>query len=175
VPTSRQLRARIAGLPRRKRSFQVWRAVRPAYELLGTHGSRLHGGRWNPPGLRVLYASLEPRTVRAEWVRAMERQGLPESAAYPLRLGLIAVRGPAVDLRRRGALDSLGVDEPPTVLTGLEATRAAGAAAAAEGVGAIVVPSVTGAGANLVIVPDNLDSPAEVLEATLLRGPRAWP
>jgi RES domain-containing protein len=149
--------------------------VRPAYELLGTHGARLHGGRWNPPGLPVLYASLEPTTVRAEWARAMERQGLPESAAYPLRLGLIAVRGPAVDLRRRGALGSLGIDEPPTVLTGLERTRAAGAAAADEGIAAILVPSVTGAGANLVAVPANLAAPPEVLEATLLRGPRAWP
>ena len=175
MPTSRELRARIGELPRRARSFQVWRAVRPAYELLGTHGARLHGGRWNPPGLPVLYASLEPATVRAEWVRATERQGLPESAAYPLRLGLIAVRARTIDLRRAGALDSLGVDEPPSVLTPLGETRAVGAAAARNGVGALLVPSVTGVGANLVIVPDNLDAPPEVLEATLLRGPRAWP
>jgi RES domain-containing protein len=169
------VRRRLAELPRRNRTFQAWRAVRPAYELLGTHGARLHGGRWNPRGLAVLYASLEPTTVRAEWVRAMERQGLPESAAYPLRLGLLALRGPAVDLRRRGALTALGIDEPPTVLTGLEATRAAGEAAAAEGIGALLVPSVTGAGANLVAIPQNLTRPPEVLEATLLRGPKAWP
>lgn len=175
MPTSRELRGRIADLPRRTRTLQVWRAVRPAYELLGTHGARLHGGRWNPPGLPVLYASLEPATVRAEWVRMMERQGLPESAVYPLRLGLIAARAPTIDLRRPGALASLEIDEPPSVLTPLQTTQAVGAAAAREGAGALLVPSVTGVGANLVIVPENLEAPAEVLEATLLRGPRAWP
>ncbi|MCE3265963.1 MAG: hypothetical protein K0S15_672 [Solirubrobacterales bacterium] len=173
--TSRELRRGVAGLPQRNRSFQVWRAVRPAYELLGTHGARVNGGRWNPPGLPVLYASLEPATVRAEWARAMERQGLPETAAYPLRLGVIAVRAATIDLRRRGALSSLEVDEPPSVLTPLESTRAIGAAAADEGAGALLVPSVTGVGANLVALPQNLASPPEVLEASLLRGPRAWP
>ncbi len=149
--------------------------MRPAYELLGTQGARLHGGRWNPPGLPVLYCALATATVRAEWARMMERQGLPESGAYPLRLGQIAVRARTVDLRRAGSLEPLGIEEPMSVLTPIEPSRAIGAAAAREGLGALLVPSVTGLGANLVVFAGNLDSPAEVLEATTLRGPRAWP
>jgi RES domain-containing protein len=175
VPSSRELRRRLGELPGRKRSFQAWRAVRPAYELLGTQGARLHGGRWNPPGVPVLYCALATATVRAEWARMMERQGLPESGAYPLRLGQIAVKARTVDLRKPGALEPLGIEEPLSVLTAIEPSRAIGAAAAKEGVGALLVPSVTGVGANLVVFTDNLDSPAEVLEATTLRGPRAWP
>jgi len=168
------LRERLAGLPARRRSFQAWRAVRPAYELLGTQGSRLHGGRWNPPGVAVLYCGLAPATVRAEWARMMERQGLPESAAYPLRLGQIAVRARAVDLRKNGALEALGIEEPVSVLTPIEPSRAIGAAAAREGIGALLVPSVTGVGSNLVVITDNLEEPAEVVEASTLRGPAAW-
>jgi RES domain-containing protein len=149
--------------------------VRPRYDLLGTRGARLHGGRWNPPGVAVLYASTEPVTVRAEWLRNTERRGLPESAAYPLRLGLLSLRARTIDLRARGALSSLEVEEPPTILTPLATTRAVGAAAEKEGVEALLVQSVTGVGSNLVILVGNLESEIEVLETSTLRGPGSWP
>lgn len=175
MPTSSELRERLGRAPRRRRSLRAWRAVRPAYELLSTRGARLHGGRWNPPGLAVLYASLDPLVVRAELIRAMERQGLPESAAYPIRLGLIGLEADVVDLCPTGALAALEIDEPLSILTPLAGTRAVGAAASRLQLEALLVPSVTGAGRNLVIFTEQLGSQPQVLEATDLWRAASWP
>lgn len=175
MPTSSELRERLTELPRRRRSLKAWRAVRPGYELLGTRGARLHGGRWNPPGLAVLYTSLKPSVVRAEWTRMMERQGLPESAAYPLRLGQIAVRADVADLSAPGALAGLDVDEPLSILTPIAATRAIGDAASGLPLGALIVPSVTGAGRNLVILAEQLRTPPRLLQDLELDAGAAWP
>ncbi|HET8975368.1 MAG TPA: RES family NAD+ phosphorylase [Solirubrobacterales bacterium] len=175
MPTSRELRRRLEELPRRNRSLDLWRAAGTAYDLLATRGARLHGGRWNPPGLAVLYASLEPETVRAERVRAAELRGMPESALYPLRLGRVALRGPVVDLSRQGAAEKLGFDAPFSILTPLAQSRAVGAAAAKLPVAALLVPSVTGAGTNAVIYPERAAEGPEITETKLLRSARGWP
>jgi RES domain-containing protein len=143
--------------------------------LLSTRGARLHGGRWNAPGLAVLYASLEPSVVRAERIRMMERQGLPESAAYPLRLGLIGLEAEVVDLCAAGALAALEVDEPISILTPVAGTRAVGAAAARLPLETLLVPSVTGAGRNLVIFTERLTSEPQVLETVDLTNAASWP
>ena len=177
MPTSSELRERLSELPRSRRKLRAWRAVRPAYDLLSTRGARLHGGRWNPPGLAVLYAGLEPSVARAERIRTMERQGLPESAAYPLRLGLIGLEAEVIDLSASGALSALELDEPISILTPVADTRAVGAAAARLGVGALLVPSVTGAGGNLVAFlafPEQAASALRVLEAFELRSAASW-
>ncbi len=37
--------------------MRVWRLARPAYPALDGEGARLSGGRWNSPGIPVVYAS----------------------------------------------------------------------------------------------------------------------
>jgi RES domain-containing protein len=175
VPTSSELRQSLEALPRRTRSLDLWRAAGTAYDLLGTRGARLHGGRWNPPSLAVLYASLEPGSVRAERVRAAELRGLPESALYPLRLGRVSLRGPVIDLSRPGAAEKLGIDAPFSILTPLKESRAVGAAAAKLAVAALLVPLVTGTGTNAVVYPEHATAGPEVVETKLLRSPRGWP
>jgi len=48
----------------------TFRSVNPRYateaDLVGGHGSRKFGGRWNTPGLAAVYASLTPETAMAE-------------------------------------------------------------------------------------------------------------
>ena len=106
----------------------------------------------------------------------MERQGLPESGAYPLRLGQIAVGARTVDLRKPGSAGAARNRVGAVGVILIVLSRAIGAAGAAkEEIGALLVPALTGVGANVVVFADNLDSPAEVLEATTLRGPKAWP
>jgi RES domain-containing protein len=122
----------------------------------------------------TLYTSLDAATVRAEVIRTTERQGLPEEASYPLRLGRLELTAEVVDLREPGALTSLGVEQA-LFLAPLAATRAIGSAASRLRVGALIVPSITSAGDNAVIFPPSVGSGPQVIETVDLRRSADWP
>ena len=108
-------------------------------------------------------------------VRNAERQGVPETAVYPLRLGQLEIRVKTTDLSQAGRLDALGIEEPLSVLAPLERTRAIGRAATELEIESLLVPSVTGAGRNLVVFTEKLSSGPEVIESISLRSPDDWP
>ncbi len=53
-------------------------------DLLSGEGSRIWGGRWNPPGsFLTVYLSLEHSTAMEEYLAQNRRNGLPDHAAMP--------------------------------------------------------------------------------------------
>lgn len=175
MSTSRPLRERLADLPSRRRSHDCWRATRVDRDPLGTTGARLNGGRWNPPGLAVLYASLEPETVRAEFVQNAERRGVPESGIYPLRLARLRVHAKTVDLTRPDRLEALGMDAPVLTLAAVRNTQRIGRAAAAAGIEALLVPSAAAPGRNLVILSEGMATAPKLVETLVVRSRTGWP
>lgn len=58
---------------------RTFRVVPPrwAHAPLSGEGARLHGGRFNPPGIPAFYSSLDPHTDYAEYTQALyDRPGL---------------------------------------------------------------------------------------------------
>ena len=175
MPTSKRLSERLSSLKPHRASVELWRAVREPYDVLSTRGTRIHGGRWNPAGVRALYLSFELATVRAELTRAAELQGDPEEAIYPVRVAKIAVEANLVELLDEQLLSDLGVEVPLSVLVPRSQTQRVGRGAARVGIEALVVPSVAARAENVVVFPDNLATPLEVLSQRRASSPRRWP
>ncbi len=70
-PTQRQIQKRLSLLVEGAVSFDgiVFRSSTPKYantsDVISGTGSKLHGQRWNPAGIAVVYASLTPETAMA--------------------------------------------------------------------------------------------------------------
>jgi RES domain-containing protein len=159
----------------RQSSLRLWRGVREPYEILSARGGRLLGGRWNPPGVAALYLSFEPATVRAELARAAELQGDREEAIYPLTLGQIAVAAEVVELLEPDLLESLGVETPLSALVPKPQTQLVGATALDLGIEALIVPSVAARAENVVLFPDNLANPPQIVSRRRVSSPGRWP
>lgn len=71
----------------RKWSGVAFRSVVPRYarsgDIISGEGSALHGGRWNPVGLRAVYGCLAPETAMAEPLEWFRRAGVPLARAMP--------------------------------------------------------------------------------------------
>jgi RES domain-containing protein len=58
---------------------RTFRVVPPrwAHAPLSGEGARLHGGRFNPPGMSAFYSALDPHTAYAEYTQSLyDRPGL---------------------------------------------------------------------------------------------------
>jgi RES domain-containing protein len=175
VLTSKELERRLSSLRARKSTFTLWRGVREGRGPLSTRGARLQGGRWNPPGLDALYASLDIVTVRAELARGAARRRMEETAIYPIRLVELAVEARAMDLTSGDRLETLGVGAPFSILTPTDETRRIGRIAAGLGIEALLVPSVVTRGKNAVLFPSNLVDEIHVIRQRRTSSPRRWP
>ena len=130
---------------------RTFRVVPPrwAHAPLSGEGARLHGGRFNPPGMPAFYSSLDPHTAYAEYTQALyDRPGLLCSfdikGARVLDLsgadGLTAAGLAPDDLQKRW----FGRSDAPTQL--------AAARLIAEGIDGLIYASHQhGAGRNIVL------------------------
>jgi RES domain-containing protein len=175
VPSSREFAERLASFEARRRRLRLWRGVEASRDPLVTRGTRIHGARWNPPGLDALYAAFDVANIHAEVARGAERRHLPEEARYPISLVEIQVRAALVDLTSPTRLEALGIAIPFSILTPLRDTRRIGAAAAGLGLGGLIVPSVVAQGDNVVLFPDNLDEAIEITKRRRISSPDRWP
>jgi RES domain-containing protein len=126
--------------------------------------SRRAGGRFNPSGeFGALYVSLDRETVRRELIRRAERTGVRLSDLVSRALLTLRIRlGKVLDLtnsatRRRWSIsleDLRGEDQ--------EVCHAVARRARRMGYEAIRYPSATGAGENLAILLDSLESGSSV-------------
>jgi RES domain-containing protein len=109
------------------------------------------GARWNPPGVEVLYTSLDRSTAIAEADYLIEVQPVRPRAKrtiHRLQIGLKSL----LDLTDRVLLASLGVDDE--ALSGDDHSRcqAIGGASALLHFDGIIVPSARSPGHNIVIL-----------------------
>lgn len=186
-PTLSQLRIRANRLAeaRTPLNITVYRSATPAYanesDILTGEGSRRTGGRWNPVGIAVVYASFSPETAMAETLAHARYYGLPVEDAMPKTFVAIEVKlGAILDLRegsirqrlRLSARRILDIDWRKEWHEGREPiTRQFGRVVHELGWEGIVVPSAADReGLNLLIFPDNLapESSLRVLHAEKL-------
>lgn len=149
----------------------VYRSCAPKYatsaDLLSGEGSRLYGGRWNPPGVTSVYGSFDPETAMAETLAGSNYFGIPVHSAMPRVFVAIEFKLSAVlDLTDGGIRKSLGISESRMLdcdwrresKKGSDAlTQAVGRAASETGLEAILVASAAiDDGENLVVFINNL-------------------
>lgn len=67
----------------------LWRmlTIRYQHEPFSGEGARLHGGRWNPPGVAALYLGTDHATAIAEFYQGLARPG----TLAPYRLDATAI------------------------------------------------------------------------------------
>lgn len=101
-PTLKQLKDRLQRLLTSAIAFSgvAYRSSTPEYatedELLTGEGSKLHGGRWNPIGIAVVYASLTPETAMGETLAHNRYYGISVEDAMPRTFVAIAAKMHAV-------------------------------------------------------------------------------
>jgi len=133
-------------------------------DLVSGEGSRVHGGRWNPPGsFAAVYGSLEPETATAESLALQRRYGVPDEWGMPRVLCAIETDVKSVLVLDEAACAKLGLELGELAREDWRAAedlgreslgRALGRAAHAAGFEGLLVPSAARRGArNLVVFP----------------------
>jgi len=156
----------------------VWRMHKRKYAATNPGGARKVSGRYNrgldrfpeAESFPALYLATSPEDCLGEVYRHVTPKLLPSLNDY--RLSELSVRvGEVVDSREPAALglrfDDLVHD------TDYEATQAIGAAAFADGLEGLLVPSATRLGDNLILFPDNLRAGSR-MEVVSSRDPRLY-
>jgi RES domain-containing protein len=135
-------------------------------DLLTGSGSSLYGGRWNPKGVKTVYASLTPETAMAEALSNFRYYGMNVAKAMPrvfvavecrfekvlnLTVGSIRQRLRVSHQRMLDDWRRLQAVGRPVI------TQLIGQAASAAGIEAILAPAgAFGGGENIVWFPGNL-------------------
>jgi len=189
-----ELFARIVALAPRAIKFDgtIVRSVATKYanagEFLSGDGAARFGGRWNRPGFRAVYASLDIVTATLEAYQNFLDGGFSLSAIRPrVTAGATARLNAVLDLTDQNVRRKIGftlaelVDEDWSGIqaAGDEAwTQAIGRGCREAGLEAILVPSARrNGGKNIVIFPDRLaaGSTLELLAADdLPPHPTLW-
>jgi RES domain-containing protein len=177
-PTLNQLILRLsqARLPATEFSGTVYRSTTPKFasesDLLTGEGSRRNGGRWNPIGIAVVYASLSPEVAMAETLAHYRYYGIPIEDSMPRTFVAIKTTLKVIDFRvgtirqriRVSLTRLLDIDWRKELREGREPlTHTIGRAAFEIGLEGIIVPSAADSnGTNLLIFPDNLRSVSQI-------------
>ena len=173
---------RLNNLPRLARPLRLigYRSTVPKFatelDLITGEGARIHGGRWNPPGVASVYASDSPETAMAEALATVRYYRLPVHAFAPrcfVSLSFDLER--VLDLTDGETRRRIGFSRRRMVETDWRAKMAAGVlpltqlvgrAAADSGLDGLLVPS--GArrdGKNVVAFPANFQGSSLVVLA----------
>ena len=152
-------------------SGTTFRSCTPSYaseeDLLTGEGSNLHGARWNPKGIAVVYAADSPETAMAESLAHYRYFGIPVQSAMPRTFVAIALKLQCVvDLMESSVRQRLHVSKDTMVAIDwrkdvkaglLPITQMIGQAAFDAGVEALIVPSAVQSDAfNVLVFPANL-------------------
>ncbi len=155
-----------------------FRSVTPRYatetDLLTGEGSQRFGGRWNPPGLAAIYASLTPETALAETLAYARYYGLTAQAVMPRTFVAISFNLKRVldltdgDIRRRLAFSQQRIIETDWRAEmgegNVPLTQLLGQAAAEIGLEGLLAPSAAEpSGQNIVAFPQNFKTSRAVV------------
>jgi RES domain-containing protein len=134
----------------------VYRIVGSGVDPLSTLGSKLNGGRYNAPGVDgVLYASLEKATAVAEITKGLTARGINPDAFGPRDWWLYEIEldvNKVLDLTDPKVLAHLQINADSIIGDDVHLTRQIGKQAIDAGFQAILAPSATHHGKNVVIL-----------------------
>lgn len=179
MPTLEQLKICLAKLLPSATEFAdtVYRSSTPKYatedDLLTGEGSEREGGRWNPPGLAVVYASLTPQVAMAEALAHNLYFRIPIEEAMPRTFVAVGIKLQVVLDLRNGVIRQrlrvstkrmLDTDWQKDMRAGLEpVTQLIGCAAhETDWEGIIVTSAADRSGHNLLIFPDKLRAGSKI-------------
>ena len=160
---------RLSSMPRRRWAGIGFRSVIPRYantrDMISGVGAFHGGGRWNPPGLRAVYASLEPGLSVNEAMRVVfSDRGFTVGDIRPrLIAGLRCQLNALIDFSTDNAVppwldlgELLEEDWSAANANGCESSSQALGRAVSEAGEALLIPSARRTGVNLVIYPKSL-------------------
>jgi RES domain-containing protein len=178
VPEGWDANAAIGACPVVAWEGRVWRMHKRRYAATNPGGARKVSGRYNrgldrypeAESFPALYLATSAEVCLGEVYRHVTPKLLPSLNDF--RLSELSVRvEEVVDCREPAPLglrfDDLVHD------TDYEATQAIGAAAFADGLEGLLVPSATRLGDNLILLPDNLRAGSRI-EVVSSRDPRLY-
>lgn len=143
----------VAVLPTATFEGRVWR------HMFGDNPPELAntgGARWNPAGVDAVYTSIERETAIAEGDYRVQLEPIRPRAkrtVYQMRVRLAAV----VDLTDAAVRHRLGLVDADLADMSMVKTAAVGGAVEWLGYDGMLVPSIRGNGANLVIFPNRME------------------
>lgn len=151
-------------LPRVGFSGLAYRHVGPGHPPMSAEGSRIRGGRWNPPeSFPTLYLALDQATVKAEFLRHAERQGMVPTNLLPRKLVICRVElSAALDLRDRLPWPELGLADDDVASDDMSVCQRIGDAAHYASFEALLAPSATGAGDIVAVFTDRMRAGSKV-------------
>lgn len=137
------------------------------HALLSGQGSALHGGRWNPKGIKAVYLSLSPQTALSEVYGNAKVFGIPIEKLTPRLLVSVDVRlQKTLDLRDAKIRQKLGVSRQALAACNwkqdqfegrMGITQCLGRIAVEAGLEGVLVPSAAEPKAgNLVLFIENM-------------------
>lgn len=155
---------RIDGLSTTPFDGVAYRHVSHGRDPLDTIGSRVHGGRWNPPNsFSVLYLGLDERTVALEFKRHAARQGRTVGDFLPRRLyGYDVALRNVLDLRGENAMTRVDLTLAEVRADDLRACQSIGEAAQHAGREGILAPSAAASGSVLAVFMDSIAAGSSV-------------
>ena len=141
-------------------------------DLFSGEGARRLGGRWNRPGTAAAYASLDPDVAAKEWLAQLKRAGIPPAQRMPAAwtTGDVELQR-VLDVGDASLLEALGLSKPDLLDVDWEEDnrrnreslpQALGRAALRCKYEALLVPSATGRGRNIVLFPRALRAGSRV-------------
>lgn len=139
---------RLSGLEPHAWSGTVWRHTFADNKPEKTNA---RWARWNPPGVEVLYTSLDRATAITEADHLLEIQPVRPRAKRTIHRLQIRLKS-VLDLSDRALLASLGVDDEALSSDDHSRCQAVGGAAAFLQSDGIIVPSARSPGQNIVIL-----------------------
>lgn len=150
-------------------SGAAYRFVTVAYasrrDLISGAGSRLHGGRWNPPGrFNVVYGGLSAQTAVTESLATAQAFGVPPASARPRVFAVLSLKLQRVlDITVAQVIEALQLDYQSMLAEDWKTAQDAGRESLTQALGrcawelhleGIVVPSaVVQGGKNIAIFP----------------------
>ena len=139
-------------------SRSCYRMVSSKYEVLNTNGSLLYPGRYNNREFRVLYTADSQEVCKRELTRktTIKTKLIYKIAELNVKLKKV------IDLTNEQNLKMLDIQKDDLIGNSWILTRHIASLAYQKGCEALLVPSVTGKGSNIILFPENFTKDSTV-------------
>ena len=139
-----------------------YRIISQKYETLNTNGSLLYPGRYNSGEFSVLYTSDSREVCEAELARKTE---IKTKLVYKIAKLNVKLRK-VFDLTNEKNLRALDIREDNLIGSSWNFTQHIASLAYQKGYEALLVPSVTGKGNNIILFPENFTKDSTIKKET---------